>query len=147
MPESRRTAVIYHKKKKKELQQRNHLGTGKTLGMCFKLVHSIETSPLIIMQLQVTNICSIRIVGPLPNQWNITVKHIQPYTLLWNEGETSMAILNQSKRKIINRTMKSPTEKSDSQVPTYWNRYRSVWGLNNRHCRENKKGSKVTNNN
>ena len=30
--------------------------------------------PLIMMQFQITNICPHR--GPLPHQWNITVKHI-----------------------------------------------------------------------
>ena len=61
--------------KKIELQHRNRLGTvsKKTTGG-FNQFYSRETSPLILMQLQITNICSVRLAVLYlifeKSQWN-----------------------------------------------------------------------------
>ena len=44
---------------------------GKLL-MSFNQFYARSTSPVIMMQLQVTNIWSVHIRGPLPHPWNIT---------------------------------------------------------------------------
>ena len=62
-----------------------------TSGPDLNYFYSSETWLLILMQLPITNICSVRIRGPLPHLWNITVKsywkHIHSKTLWGNKAQ------------------------------------------------------------
>ena len=101
-----------------ELQQSNCLRTAsrKTTWGGLNLFYSRETSPSILMQLQITNIYSVRI-GVLyliseTSQWN-----------MYNNkdcNETKSMVQYHSKA----RSTMGPTTDNDSQAPTIWNKYK-----------------------
>ena len=76
---------------KEELQQRNHLGTANCVIR--------EIPPLILIQLQSTNICSVRIGVLYLICETSEMKQIYSKPLWWNKANGSMAIWSQNTRK------------------------------------------------
>ena len=77
--------------------------------------YSREMSPLILMQLQITNICLVRIRVLFPHLWNITLKYILPQILWWNKNKWLKDYQKPQNKKNTHMSTMGPTIDINSQ--------------------------------
>ena len=112
---------------KKKLLQKNHFGKKTTMGRlggCLIQFYSRETSPLILMQLQITKICSV-CIGILYLNCETSQLNTYNHKLWMKQSKKLNGDLKPEHKETTNRITTGPiTDILDRQAPTFWKRLR-----------------------